>query len=180
MKALRLHITVTHAQPLNCFSKGTFGARQSPGSYQGLPRLTVLPPAFHGFRLTPRSHPFASTCASVNVRQVSVGAISSLLTQQAVSMPITQDHSSFANYQQAAVTHVDLSKCMHHGFRFLCDVAISDKSACASLLLADLSVHFDSKSVQQLYSKGERTLPGCAIVAVLVTGHVCDLHAAAY
>lgn len=35
-------------------------------------------------------------------------AKSSLLTQQVVEMPVIQDHSSFANYQQAAVTHIDL------------------------------------------------------------------------
>ncbi|DBA81445.1 TPA: hypothetical protein ACH3X1_007229 [Trebouxia sp. C0004] len=40
-------------------------------------------------------------------------------TSDSLAMPTSQDHSSFANYLQAAVTHIDL----------------------------DLSVHFDSKTV---------------------------------
>lgn len=144
MKALRLCNTFKHARRL----KGAFGARQSPYANQGLAVYYVHAPAFHTSPVALRSHPRVRSCDLANVRRVSIGATSSLGTQQAVSMPITQDHSSFANYRQAAVTHVDLSKCTHHDcYQTRCAVAIVYCSAYPSLLLADLSVHFDSKSV---------------------------------
>ncbi|KAL3142380.1 hypothetical protein ABBQ38_002716 [Trebouxia sp. C0009 RCD-2024] len=58
-------------------------------------------------------------CFTLSLCQRDTVVGSSLSTQQAVAMPVIQDHSSFANYWQAAVTHIDL----------------------------DLSVHFDSKTV---------------------------------
>lgn len=83
-------------------------------------------------------------CFTLSLCQRDTVVGSSLSTQQAVAMPVIQDHSSFANYWQAAVTHIDLGNqclqpCHSEELQLPCAVPL--------LLPADLSVHFDSKTV---------------------------------
>ena len=61
----------------------------------------------HGDVPKPFSTQLTSGFISTRLSQVSL-ASSVLIGQQAQPMPITLDHSSFANYRQAAVTHIDL------------------------------------------------------------------------
>ena len=80
----------------------TFGSTPIPASSS--PRRSVL-------AALPASLP---CCFTLSCFQRDTVARSSLSTQQAVAMSVTQDHSSFANYWQAAVTHIDLGKhCVH-------------------------------------------------------------------
>lgn len=81
------------------------------------PRFTSLRPvpstsvAAHETNLHPAPSTRSSRCLALTRQRHSIVSKSSMTTQEPVAMsPPTQDHSSFANYRQAAVTHIDFGK----------------------------------------------------------------------
>ena len=92
---------------------------------------------------------------STLIRSLRQTAASSLATFEISTMLSTQDHSSFANYLQAAVAHIDLGE--HRPLHDLLNVANAK-----SMLHADLSVLFESKTVGGTAKASLNSCSACA------------------
>ena len=141
MTALRVYssLTLRRAPIRFCGHRGTTSVRLG----------TFGSPSVAARKTNVLSAPWTNSSGWFTVSHFQRGTIiagNSLTKQQAVAMPVTLDHSSFANYRQAAVTHIDLGK-LTRGCTCSFFANYDQYVLMPMLLLADLSVHFDSKTV---------------------------------